>query len=263
MYMKPFETFALLSLVVLSTIATCECQERVDDGKDEGAVGGAVVSSNVELQSGNRTYPAYLAMPEGEGPWPGIVLLHSFGGLNAGYRNMTDKLASEGYVVITPEWLTFDRPTDAVMEAIVRDSVRFLDERDDVNADLLGLTGSCAGGRYTMLFLPQIEEFDSGVAFYGFPYRESTANETAPAGYIDELDDPMLIIHGTADKASNVTDIYRYATDLDAAGKYFEMKIYQGEPHEFMLTEEDELSDSFAAKDAFWQMATFFERTLK
>ena len=254
------KSFIILYLLVLSTIVICGCQERADDGSSNG---GAVVSSNVDIQSGNRTYPAYLAVPEGEGPWPGVVLLHSFGGLHAGYRNLTDKLASEGYVVITPEWLIFERPSDAVMETIVRDSVRFLEDRDDVNEDLLGLTGFCAGGRYTMLFLPQIEEFDSGVAWYGFPYRESTANETAPAGYIDELDDPMLIIHGTADQSSNVTDIYRYATDLDRAGKYFEMKIYQGEPHEFLMTEEDEISESFPAQDAYWQMVTFFNRTLQ
>ncbi len=254
------KSFIILYLLALPIIATCGCQERADDSSSNGV---AVVSSSVDIQSGNRTYPAYLAMPEGEGPWPGIILLHSFGGLNAGYRNLTEKLASEGYVVITPGWLTFERPSDNVMEAIVRDSVRFLEDRDDVNEDLLGLTGFCAGGRYTMLFLPQIEEFNSGVAWYGFPYRESTANETAPAGYINELDDPMLIIHGTADQASNVTDIYRYATDLDRAGKYFEMKIYQGEPHNFLITEEDEISESFAAQDAYWQMVTFFNRTLQ
>ncbi len=254
------KSFIILYLLALSIIATCDCQEHADDDSSNGV---AVVSSSVDIQSGNRTYPAYLAVPEGEGPWPGIVLLHSFGGLNAGYRNLTDKLASEGYAVITPGWLTFERPSDNVMEAIVRDSVRFLEDRDDVNEDLLGLTGFCAGGRYTMLFLPQIEEFNSGVAWYGFPYRESAANETAPAGHINELDDPMLIIHGTADQASNVTDIYRYATDLDRAGKYFEMKIYQGEPHDFLMTEEDEISESFAAQDAYWQMVTFFNRTLQ
>lgn len=254
------KSFIVFYLLVLSLIAICGCQERADDGSSNGV---AVVSSSVDIQSGNRTYPAYLVVPEGEGPWPGVVLLHSFGGLHAGYRNLTDKLASEGYVVIAPEWLTFERPSDAVMEMIVRDSVRFLEDRDDVNEDLLGLTGFCAAGRYTMLLLPQIEEFDSGVAWYGFPYRESAANETAPAGYIDELDDPMLIIHGTADQSSNVTDIYRYATDLDRAGKYFEMKIYQGEPHEFLMTEDDEISESFVAQDAYWQMVTFFNRTLQ
>jgi carboxymethylenebutenolidase len=82
-----------------------------------------------------------------------------------------------------------------------------------------------------------------------------------PADFIDQLDAPMLIIHGTRDQSSNISDIYRYAGELDAADKYFEMKVYQGEPHGFMI-DEAQLSQSFPAKDAYWQMATFFNRTL-
>jgi carboxymethylenebutenolidase len=73
----------------------------------------------------------------------------------------------------------------------------------------------------------------------------------------------MLMIHGTRDQASNIQDIYNYATDLDAEGKYFELKVYQGEPHGFMIGGDGQLSQSFPAMDAFWQMAAFFKRTLK
>jgi carboxymethylenebutenolidase len=72
----------------------------------------------------------------------------------------------------------------------------------------------------------------------------------------------MLIIHGTHDLPSNISEIYSYATELNASDKYFEMKVYQGEPHGFMI-EEGELSQSFPARDAFWQMTSFFNRTLK
>ena len=51
-------------------------------------------------------------------------------------------------------------------------------------------------------------------------------------------------------------------TELNATGKYFELKVYQGEPHGFMI-ENGQLSQSFPAKDAFWQMVSFFDRTLK
>jgi carboxymethylenebutenolidase len=71
----------------------------------------------------------------------------------------------------------------------------------------------------------------------------------------------MLIIHGTRDQPSNISDIYRYATELDKADKYFEMKVYQGEPHGFMIRD-GQLSQNFSAKDAYWQMASFFNRTL-
>ena len=72
----------------------------------------------------------------------------------------------------------------------------------------------------------------------------------------------MLIIHGTRDQASNITDIYRYAGELDAADKYFEMKVYQGEGHGFMIVN-GSLSTSFAAQNAFHEMADFFDRTLQ
>jgi len=193
-----------------------------------------------------------------------VVLIHSFNGFEAGYQEMVDMLAADGFVVVAPQWQTYSRsPPDSEVEALVRNSVIYLDGRDDVDTEKLGLTGFCAGGRYTMLFLPQIKEFKSGVAWYGFPYSggsETQPNE--PASRIDQLDVPMLIIHGTRDQASNISDIYRYAGELDAADKYFELKVYQGEPHGFMI-KDGELSESFVAQDAYGEMIRFFDRTLE
>ncbi|VVB94259.1 Uncharacterised protein [uncultured archaeon] len=57
------------------------------------------------------------------------------------------------------------------------------------------------------------------------------------------------MIHETYDMASPVADIYRYAATLNASGKYFELKVYQGQPHGFMI-ENGQLSQSFVARDA-------------
>ena len=114
-----------------------------------------------------------------------------------------------------------------------------------------------------MLFLPWMNQtFSSGVAWYGFPYSGGFLNESRPVEFIDQLDDPLLIIHGTYDVPSKIADIYRYAEELNASGRYFEMKVYQGEPHGFMI-EGGQFSQSFAAEDALYQMASFFDRTLK
>jgi carboxymethylenebutenolidase len=222
----------------------------------------AVQNESLEISSGGQNYPAYLAAPLAEGPWPGIVLIHSFNGLEPGYKTMTDDLAKEGFVVVAPEWQTFNRtPRDATVQQLISDSVAYLKEREDVDSERLGLTGFCAGGRYTMLFLPQMNDFKSGVAWYGFPYSGGFNNESLPANLVSQLDSPMLIIHGTRDQASPVEDIFRYAMALDRSNKYFEMKIYQGEPHGFMI-EDGQLSQSFPAQDAYVQMVSFFNRTL-
>jgi carboxymethylenebutenolidase len=228
----------------------------------EGNNGGMPNATTVDIESGGQTYPAYIATPGDNMTYPAVVLIHSFDRLEPGYEDLVDRVASEGFVVIAPEWQTFEQsPEDDTMEALIRGTATYLGTRPDVNKSSLGLTGFCAGGRYTMLFLPRIEEFDSGVAWYGFPYSGGQANGTPPANLIDEIDDPMLIIHGTADQASPVADIYQYATDLDEADTYFELKVYQGEPHGFMV-QDGQLSESFVAQDAYREMVTFFNRTL-
>ena len=70
------------------------------------------------------------------------------------------------------------------------------------------------------------------------------------------LSAPMLIIHGTADNPSPIAEIYQYATDLTDAGKDFELKVYSGEPHGFML-DEGELRQDEVARDAFNQMVSW------
>jgi carboxymethylenebutenolidase len=221
--------------------------------------GLSITSEDVEVISGDQAYASYLAAPTEGGPYPAIVLIHSFRGLEEGYRTMTDQFAAQGFVVLAVGWQTFEQsPSDDTMAQIVTDSAAFLTAREDVDAARLGLTGFCAGGRYTMLYLPQFgDTFAAGVAWYGFPYN----GDTAPADLVGDLTAPMLIIHGTDDQASAITDIYQYAGELAAANAYFELKVYQGEPHGFML-ENGQLRTDEVAVDAFNQMVTFFERKL-
>ena len=219
-----------------------------------------VIAEDIEVTSDEQAYQSYLAYPADEAVYPAVVLIHSFNGLQDGYREMTDAFAAEGFVVLAIGWQTFERsPSDALVEQLMRDSIAFLSAREDVDSTKIGLTGFCAGGRYTMLFMPQVEAFAAGVAWYGFP---NFGNPAAPADLIDQLDAPMLIIHGTLDRPSPIADIYAYATALGEAGKDFELKIYANEPHGFML-EDGELSRDDVATDAFDEMITYFRRKLR
>jgi carboxymethylenebutenolidase len=213
---------------------------------------------DIDIMSGDQAYKSYLAAPEGEGTYPAIVLIHSFRGLEEGYRTMTDALAAEGFVVLAVGWQTFQQDVpDATMQQLLEDSIAYLSGRGDVDAERLGLTGFCAGGRHTMLFLPQISGFKAGVAWYGFPNN----GDPAPSSFVEQLNAPMLIIHGTEDQPSPIADIYEYATALQQAGKTFELKVYSGEPHGFML-EGGQLRTDDVAQDAYNEMVDFFTRKL-
>ena len=245
--MKKITLLALGSLLLVPGMALAQ-----------GGNGLGITSGDIDILSDGKAYKSYLAAPSAGGPYPGIVLIHSFRGLEEGYRTMTDQFAAEGYVVLAIGWQTFEQsPSDATVDQLMRDSITYLGTRSDVDTERLGLTGFCAGGRYTMLFLPQIDSFKAGVAWYGFPY----SGETQPADVIDQLNAPMLMIHGTADTASPIAGIYQYATALTNAGKYFELKVYYGKPHGFMITN-GQLSQDEVAQDAFGEMANFFRRKL-
>jgi len=248
-------------LVITVFLAGCTTAQQNNQSNPVPA-SNPVPGSMTTIIAGGKTYPAYIAAPVTPGKHPGIVLMHSFNGLEPGYKEMCNRIAGDGFVVIAPEWQTFSqRAGDPEVEAIIRSSVTTLQSRTDVDSTNLSLTGFCAGGRFTMLFLPQVKEFRAGVAWYGFPDNSGFTNDTTPTSHIAELDAPMLIIHGSRDKASPIGTIYNYSSNLDAADKYFELKVYQGKPHGFMIENGSLVRDDFA-EDAYNSMITFFRRNL-
>ncbi|WP_051087009.1 dienelactone hydrolase family protein [Deinococcus apachensis] len=174
------------------------------------ALGQAVRGSDVNVTSGGRAYKSYLAAPASATRKPAVILLHSFRGLEQGYRDLVDEMAAAGYVTLALGWQTFEQePSDATVKTLIEDGLKYLSARSDVNINTVGLTGFCAGGRYTMLLLPQMKGFKAGVAWYGFPDQGGTAAKPqAPSAFINQLTAPMLIIHGTRDQPSPIASIY-------------------------------------------------------
>lgn len=224
----------------------------------------AIKSEEILINSNDQEYQSYLAIPVSNMPKPAIILLHSFKGMKQGYRDLVDQMAEAGFVTLALGWQTFEQePSDKTVKNLVKDGLKYLTERRDVNMNAIGLTGFCAGGRYTMLLLPQIKEFKAGVAWYGFPNQGGTEQKPKPPSeFINELERPLLILHGSKDRPSPINTIYEYANKLDTADKIFKLSVYQGEPHSYVLND-GQLSSSFASRDSQREMLAYFREWLQ
>ena len=91
---------------------------------------------------------AYLATPAGDGPWPGVVVLHEAFGLDADIRGHADRFAGRGYLALAPDLFSLARPKArcvlAAFRALSRRSGPAFDAIEAAR-DALAARGDCTG----------------------------------------------------------------------------------------------------------------------
>ena len=111
---------------------------------------------------------AYLAVPPGDPPWPGVVVLHEAFGLNADIRAQADRFAGRGYLALAPDLFSGRRPKPVCVLAAFRTLSRrsgpafeaieaartALAERGDTTGRV-GVIGFCMGGGFALLAAPR------------------------------------------------------------------------------------------------------------
>jgi carboxymethylenebutenolidase len=241
-----------LALLLLATAASAHAAEET-----------------VTFKSGPDSVSALLASPEGKGPFPAVVVIHEWWGLDGWVKDQARALAKEGYLALAVDLyrgkvtdkqeeahqLMMGTPPDRGMRDL-KAAVQYLQGRADARKDRIGAIGWCMGGRYTLALATEEPTLAAAVAYYGAPPTDAAA--------IARIKAPVLGNFGGEDKGPSPEQVREFEAAMKKAGKSVDVKIYEGAGHAF--ANENNPWKGYradAAKDAWSRTLKFLATHLK
>lgn len=231
--------------------------------------------------------PAYVARPTGDGPYPVVVVVSEIFGVHEYIRDVCRRLAKAGYAAIAPAF--FVRVEDpapladmarvqqivaaAGYEQVMGDISATLDWASQqlwADADKVGITGWCWGGKVVWQAAARFAAIDAGVAWYGrmAPSPDATPQQVAggqpwPVDLADDLKAPVLGLYGENDRGIPLPSVEAMRAALQRAGQTdSRIDVYPAAPHGFHADYRDSYRAADAA-DGWGKLLAFFEARLK
>lgn len=192
---------------------------------------------NVTVPNGVTTpeLRGYLAVPDGTGPWPGVVVIHEALGLNNDIRHQTDRLAQQGFLAVAVDlfsaggavrclrrtfaaMLSGDGPAFGDIEA----TRQFVADHPE-STGKVGVIGFCMGGGFALLTATR--GFDASAPNYG--RLPKNAAEVLSGAC------PIVASYGASDRTLR-NAAAKLGTALSTADVVHDIKEYPGAGHSFM-----------------------------
>jgi carboxymethylenebutenolidase len=222
----------------------------------------------VSYKSGDETVQGILYAPAGKGPFPGLVVVHEYWGLNDWVKEQASKLAEQGYVALAVDLYrgkVATTPDEAheLMRGVPEDrakrdlhaAIEFLKSQPNVKKNRLGAIGWCMGGGYALDVALQEPDLAAAVINYGH-----LATDTE---MLKKINAPILGLFGGQDRGITPDDVRKFEQQLKQLGKKVEIKIYDDAGHAFENPNNKEGYRAADAADAWKRTVDFLAMTLK
>jgi carboxymethylenebutenolidase len=206
-----------------------------------------------------------LAEPSGSGKVPTVVLIQEWWGVNDHIRDLADRLAKEGFLVVAPDLYHGKTTKDATEAgklmteldtlAAVKDiagAVAYLEAHPRGNGKV-GVVGFCMGGALTLASACHVDGLSAVVPFYGIPPAEKVDYAKVTA--------PVMMHVAKRDEWVTVGKAEAIKKQLDDRGHPMELHVYDAD-HAFVNDTRPEVYSKDNAKRAWDQTTAFFKKHL-
>jgi carboxymethylenebutenolidase len=242
----------LLALIVLLAVAS----SLAADGKP------------VSYKSGDETVQGILYTPAGKGPFPALIVIHEWWGLNDWVKEQASKLADQGYAALAVDLYrgkiaTTPDMAHEIMRGVPEDRAKrdlhaafeFLTSQPNVKKDRIGSIGWCMGGGYSLDVALQEPTLAAAVINYGHLATDTDA--------LKKINAPILGLFGAQDQGIPPADVKKFGATLDQLGKKIDVKIYDDAGHAFENPNNKTGYRAADAADAWKRTVDFLAMTLK
>lgn len=228
------------------------------------------------------TCPVTLATPDGDGPWPAVVMFPDAGGRRPVFEEMAKKLADYGYAVLLPDvyyrhgdWAPFDLNTAfsdpderkrvmSMMGSLTPDKIAgdaaayfdYLESRPEVTGTTFGTTGYCMGGRASLLVAGRVpERVAAAMSFHGGGLAADDPN--SPHLLADRIRAAVYVAAAENDGSFTAEQAQTLDAALTAANVEHTIETYPA-AHGFAVSDHDAVYDASAAQRHWDAMEHFF-----
>jgi carboxymethylenebutenolidase len=222
----------------------------------------------------------FMYIPDGDGPYPGIVVAQHIPIGHTGIENdkftlrVCERYAEAGFAVAAPfvfHWW----PKDEEMQ-VKRDEFRddwtaldmqaafdHLAAQDNVDSSRIGVVGHCWGGRISWLAACHNPNYKACGIFYGGRIKLPMGPGTPPAiDLAGNIKCPVIGLFGNLDQGPSPEDVNDYEKALADAGVPYEFHRYDGAGHGFQDEFNAERYAKDQSEDAWGKVIAFFKDKL-
>ena len=216
---------------------------------------------------GAQGLKGYLVKPkDAAGKLPTVIVVHENRGLNPHIKDVTRRMAAEGFIALGLDYLSpmggtpadEDKGRDMIgqlkqpdMIAYGKAAVAYLKGRPDSNGKV-GAVGFCWGGGAVNNLAVNDPNLNAGVAYYG--------GQPKPED-VPKINAAMMMHYGALDERINA-GIPAYEAALKQAGKTYEIYVYEGANHAFNNDTNAARYDKEASEAAWKRTVGFLKKNL-